>query len=154
MSAPMPTCISFPLIKESILEILKAKEKIDNEIPQILTNWCLVRFCSLTKRMQTKEHWFGELRGHLITASRFSIKENDSFEKREKVLNEIFNENDYYKPHFLNLTICNKFIKENINIKSEEYVQTILDCINNFKCIFNIILSRDVDLIKQYVMPL
>ncbi len=75
------------LIRKSILEILKAKEKgillempfprkaykekIDNEIPQILTNWCLVHFCSITKRTQTKEHWIGELRGHLITASCF-----------------------------------------------------------------------------------
>ena len=50
------------LIKESVKQVLESKEKqillemafsrkiykekVDNEIPQILTNWCLVRYCS------------------------------------------------------------------------------------------------------------
>lgn len=120
-------------------------------MPQILENWCLVHYCTLTDRSNYKIHWTDELRGHILTASRFSIKGNDSSEARLKVLTEVIDENDYTDPQFLNLTIVNKFIKEKIDTSSETYGQVLEDCITYIQSICDAILSRDKDQITIYV---
>ena len=155
------------IIKKSVEQVLEArekhlliempysrgvyKEKIDNELPQILINWCLVHFCTLTGREQLKKHWKGELRGHLETSARHSIKGNDAPEKRQKVFNEVWEENDYSMPNSMNLTIHNKFYEEGIDTKSNEYATTIIDCIKRIQEVFDIILSRNTETITQYV---
>ena len=87
----------------------------------------------------------------MYTAARYSIKDNDSVESRLKVFNEILSEEDYDQPHTMNLAICNKFIKERININSEEYEQVIINCINSIETIFNFILGRDIQKIMDYI---
>lgn len=155
------------IIKESVKQVLEAKEKhllmempyprnvykekIDNEMPQILINWCLVHYCTQTGEIQLKKHWKGELRGHLSTAARHSIKGNDAPEKRLKVFNEIWEENDYSMPNSMNLTIYNKFYEEGIDTQSDEYATTIIDCIKGIQELFNVILSRNTETITQYV---
>ena len=120
------------MIKESVKQVLEHnerqillemafprkvyKEKVDDEIPQILTNWCLVCYCSIAGTCEgLKPHWQGKLRGHMFTAARYSLKKNDSYASRQKVFNEIFGENDYYSIEHLNLTVCNKFIEARCN---------------------------------------
>lgn len=126
------------------------KEKIDSLIPQILENWCLIRYCTITDNVENKSHWADELSGYLLTISRYSIKGNDAITKRAKVLSEIWNENDYDKPKFLNMTIANKFMKEKIDISSPEYKQVIEDCIASKDEIFDVVLLRDVQQINNY----
>lgn len=156
------------IIKESIREILEEnkrlflvemafsrndyKEKIDSLFPQILENWCLVRYCSIVGGIVTKNHWVNELRGYLVGASRYIVKKNDSIRTRRKVLDEIWDENDYSIPKILNMTVINKMFDESaIDTESEEYKQTITDCINAKQDIFNAILLRDAQSIKEYV---
>lgn len=127
------------------------KSKIDNLFPQVLQNWCLVHYYTLTDKKETKEHWADEFRGHLLTISRYKIKGNDSLVSREKVLQEIWDDNDYGIPKFLNMTIINKMLKEpNINVDSIEYGQMLLDCIKQKQNMFNVILSRDIQTINKY----
>ena len=126
------------------------KDKINAELPQIFINWCLVRYRTITNTTPNKKHWKEELRGHMFTAARYSLRGNDSVEARLKVFNEILSEEDYNQPQTMNLVICNKFIKERINIKSEQYEQVIIDCINNIETIFNYVLARDVQEIREY----
>ena len=127
------------------------KNHINNLVPQLLENWCLVRHCTLSNNTRYKKHWQDELIGHFITISRLSIKGNDSVVTRKKVLEEIWSDNDFNVPLFLNLTIANKFLKENLNIKDETYGKVLSDCIKEQNNIFNVILSRDVDVIVSYV---
>ena len=127
------------------------KEKINDVLIQILINWCLVRYCTLANRETVKSHWQGELRGHLLTASRLAIRKNDSAETRLKVLNEVWGDNDFSNPHYLNMAVCNKFLKEHIDIKSTEYEQTIIDCISDIQNIFDVILTRDIYVIRKYI---
>lgn len=127
------------------------KDIIDSELPQVFTNWCLTRYRTITNTEEVKKHWQGEFRGHMYTISRFSIKKkNDSEETRRKVLLEVMRENDFDNPQFMTLTVCNKFIEENIAINTESFQQTIVDCIANIGVIFDLILSRDVIRIDQY----
>lgn len=90
-------------------------------------------------------------RGHLLTVSRYKLKGNDSLASREKVLKEIWEDNDYNIPKFLNMTIINKMLGEpHINVDSIEYGQMLLDCIKQKQNLFNVILSRDVQTINNY----
>ena len=127
------------------------KERVDSILPQVLTNWCLVRYCTLSETERYKKHWKDKLRGHLYTVSRLGIKGNDSIESREKVFEEILDDNDYDIPHILNMTVCNKFIKEKINIESEEYETALMDCITNLNSLFKLILNRNIQEINSYV---
>ena len=87
----------------------------------------------------------------MITVSRLSIKGNDSEDSRIKVLQEIWEENDFNDAKFLNLTVVNKFLNENLDVKGAEYGQTLEDCINSTQYIFNAILSRNQDVIIDYI---
>lgn len=127
------------------------KEKIDSLIPQLLEKWCLIHYCTITGGGESKNNWRNELRVCFNTISRFLIKENDSMKSRLKVLTEIWDDNDFSNPTFLDLTIANKFIKENIGIDTTEYGKVISDCINSAQNIFDVILSRDILLIAKYV---
>lgn len=138
------------MLNEMALPRKNYKDKVDSLIPQILENWCLVHYCSIIGRTEYKIHWSDELRGHLLTASRFSIKGNDSVESRMKVLQELWSENDYNQAQFLNMTVVNKFIKEGIDTSSIEYGQVLEDCIGSEQELFNVILSRDIALITNY----
>ena len=110
----------------------------------------MVHYCSIIGRTEYNIHWSDELRGNLLTASRFSIKGNDSVESRMKVLQELWSENDYNQAQFLNMTVVNKFIKEGIDTSSTEYGRVLEDCIGSEQDLFNVILSRDVALITYY----
>ena len=138
------------MLNEMALPRKNYKDKVDSLIPQILENWCLVHYCSIIGRTEYKTHWSDELRGHLLTASRFSIKESDSMESRMKVLQELWSENDYSQVQFLNMTVVNKFIKEGIDTSAAEYGQVLEDCIGSEQDLFNVILSRDIALITNY----
>ena len=127
------------------------KQKIDNVLPQILINWCLVHYCTITGKSLSKEHWKGELRGHLATAARYSIRKNDAQDKRLKALKEVWDENDFSLPNVINLTVYNKFYEEGIDTLSDSYAKTLIDCINGSGEIFDTILSRNTDTIARYV---
>lgn len=139
------------LLNEMALPRKNYKKRLDELMPQVLENWCLVHYCTIIGQTQYKKHWSEELRGHLITVSRLSIKGNDSEDSRIKVLQEIWEENDFNNAKFLNLTVVNKFLNENLDVKGAEYGQTLEDCINSTQYIFNAILSRNQDVIIDYI---
>jgi hypothetical protein len=139
------------LLTEMAFQRTEYKERIDNLFPQILINWCMVRYSTLVGGLGAHFHWADELRGHILTVSRFILKGNDSAKSREKVLKEIWDSNDYDIPKILNMTIVNKMLEEeSIDVSSRAYGQAIMDCIEAKKDIFNVILSRDIPTISEY----
>ena len=155
------------LVRESVMKILEEKEggvllemaydrgryksKIDDRLPQILTNWCLVRYCSIVGNEKNRNHWLGELRGLLSTVARYSLRGNNSVSSRLSVLEEIWDENDFSIPNNVNLEVSSKFMNEGINIDSEEYVTAVVDCIESKDDIFKAILSKDIRYIQSYI---
>lgn len=127
------------------------KRKINDELPHILIDWCLVHYCTITGISLSKEHWKEGLREHLAAVARYAIKRNDAPDKRRKVFNEVWEENDFSMPGNINLTVYNKFYEEGIDVKSDDYATTLIDCISNAQDIFKAILSRNTDAITQYV---
>lgn len=127
------------------------KSRVDSLIPQVLENWCLVHYCTLTGDNSTKEHWKRELRGHIITLFRFAIKGNDSVMSREHVIREIWMDNDFTEPDILNFVINNKFASEGICTTDETYFDVISDCIFSQHKLIGIILSRDINKLNEYI---
>ena len=138
------------LLKEMSYPRNVYKDKMDSELPQVFINWCLTRYRTITNTEQLKKLWQGEFRDHMCTISRFSIEKNDSEATRRKVLLEVLRENDFVNPQFMTLTVCNKFIEENIDVKTEFFQQTVEDCIANIGLLFDLILSREVIRIARY----
>ena len=130
----------------------KVKERIDNLFPQIIENWCLVHYVTLSGDKEIyKNHWKNELLTHLSNVARIAIKDNDSFDSRKCVVNEIIIENDYTLPSVIDFVIFNKFRKENINTKDKIYGNVINDFISNVSNIVNLISNKNRDEITEYV---
>lgn len=143
-----------PLLTEMALPRKTYKERIRGLSCQLLENWCLVRYCSLIGQEQYKKHWSDELRGHMLSMSRLSMKGNDSIEARKKVFEEVWDDEDYNNPQLLTMVIANKFINEGIDVNSESVTRSIMDCINAKNDIIGVILLRDINKITQYVQSL
>ena len=135
-------------------EILKKRsyaKRIADFASQLLINWCLVHYCTLTNRERTKNHWKTELKVCFYNMSKLSIKENNSVKNRLKVLKEVWYECDYNLPKALDFTISTKFDDEKIDTKSIKYQYVINDCIKYAKDIFNVILSKNNEIIWNYI---
>ena len=143
-----------PLLTEMALSRKTYKERIRGLSCRLLEKWCLVRYCSLIGQEQYKKHWSDELRGHMLSMSRLSMKGNDSIEARQKVFEEVWADEDYNNPQLLTMVIANKFINEGIDVNSESVTRSIMDCIKAKSDIIGVILLIDINKITQYVQSL
>ena len=140
------------LIVEYALPRSKFIDNAFNLSQQIIENWCLVHYCTITKRLETKEHWKNELYAHMDNVSKNTIKKNNSLENRKKAFIEAFDYNDLFTTpdRVVRLTL-RKFIKENIDVKSEEYNKCVNDCFNSINTIIDILSRGDVYEIGEYI---
>ena len=118
---------------------------------QIIENWCLIHYCTLTNRSQTKEHWKDELKAYLKRLIRLSIKNND-FKTRLKAAKEGFNESDMYVSEELLFSfVKDKFKTEKIEL---DYIvkEVIRDCYNSLDSIIEIIATyNDHEKMDEYI---
>lgn len=109
---------------------------------QIIENWCLVHYCTLTNRTMTKEHWAKELRTHMTNIALTPIKGNNSADARKKAIKEGFNVMELFNgTEVINNVIFQKFTDENIDVSSKEYAQTVEDCFAELDKIIEVIAS-------------
>lgn len=153
------------VIKESVYQVFKdnvlleyavsRKEFVRNVYNlsyQIIENWCLIHYCTLTKRTETKEHWKRELRGHMQNIMRDTISANNSQKTKLKAIKEGFNKVDLYNgaERILNIIIF-KFEDEKIKI-DKTVEQVALDCSLAIDDIANVLsLSNQENKIREYV---
>lgn len=130
------------------------KNKIENLFPQIIENWCLVHYCNLTQNTQYKNHWIGELKGHLRTCARFGIKPTDNYKNRLSAINNVIDDNDFENPKIINFVISTKFEKENISIKDNIYQYILGDCSREINTIADVIASQSMEKIDEYTKKL
>lgn len=128
------------------------KEKVDALLPQLLTNWCLVRYRTITNTKPYKKHWQGKTYGFMTSIARYCLKGNDSIAARKKVFDEVIYENDFLIEQFLRLTVCAKFSEEQIDTNSEAFKTTVLDCIKAIPSIVDTILNRDENKMREYTL--
>lgn len=70
---------------------------------------------------------------------------------RIKVLHKICYNNDFSQILSVSLTVVNKFIIEDIDISSVEYIQVVSDFVEAMPQIIDVIVSRDTTVITDYV---
>lgn len=121
---------------------------------QIIENWCLVHFCSITKTNVNNcyNHWKSELSTAMDNVWRKTIKNHKDYDTRYKAIVEAFEWNDLFEGSERIIVLTkNKFKKEDIDIKSTEYVQTCNDCFNAIKDMIDIMADYGNDRIEDYV---
>ena len=151
------------IIKESVEKQLKLimeyaeprrkfVEHVANLSYQIIENWCLVHYCTIINRTQSKEHWQKELLTHMGNLGTTSIKKNDSVEVRQKAIEEGFNVRDIFEsPQRINKIIGKKFIIEDIDYQSDEVKKVCADCFDSLKDIINLIANFDPSETMGYI---
>ena len=126
--------------------------KIENLSPQILENWCLLHYTTITNQTQYHIHWRDGLRGVLLTASRFKMKGNNDVAHRTKAITDVFvDRNEYTDLNILKMTVMNKFMIEKIDISSDTFNQVLQDCAQDMTKIIDVIANGDSQAILDYV---
>lgn len=140
------------LIMEYALPRSKFIDNAFNLSQQIIENWCLVHYCTITNRTDTKKHWKNELFAHMDNVSKNTIKKNNSLENRKKAFIEAFDYNDLFtSPERIVRLTLRKFMKEEIDTKSEEYAKCVNDCFNSINDIIDALSDGDVHKIGEYI---
>ena len=140
------------ILTEMALPRKSVKSRISNIFPQIIENWCLIKYSTNNGvNGNLVNHWKSELLAHINNTSRLQIKENDAFDSRKKLLNQMIIEEDLTDVNVVDLIICAKFREEGIDISSREYGNVIIDFINNINEIVNLISLKDRNKIIKYI---
>ena len=122
---------------------------------QVLENWCLVHYCTLCGRTETKDHWKCELLTHMMNIGNDTIKSNDSYESRVKAIYEGFAKKDIPStPERIRKLIAAKLIIEKINTKDSFIVKSVEDCHNAIETIIGNIAGGDSESIWEYIQTI
>lgn len=126
--------------------------KAYNLCKQIIENWCLVHYCTLIGRTQTKDHWSNELSTHMVNIGSSSIKGNNSINTRITALMEGFGKENLPSNHEIIIKIiANKFKKEGFDPNSKEVIKCSVDCHEAINDIITVIAEGDAGNINQYI---
>lgn len=116
-------------------------ESVDALMPQIIQNWCLIRYCRITKSDdKTINHWKSELTAHLKNLCVMQLKGGNKPSKRLKAVKEAFGLMDYFnRPEVIKMLCEDKFIEEGINPNTKESIATFEECFGELNNIASLI---------------
>ena len=141
-------CRKQGLIMEMALPRKIVKQKIEELFPQIIQNWCLIHYANISgEKTILINHWKNELMTHLSNAISYQIKDNNSYDSRKKIVNQIILDFDYTDYSIIDLKVWTKFKKENIDVKSKNYAKTLFDFVNALNDITHLICFNNRDAI-------
>lgn len=111
------------LLMEMAFERKAYKDKVDHIIPQIIVNWCLIYYAKVTQtKTTTINHWKTELKAHLKTIVRMKPKDKSW---KQKVLMEIWEENEYSDIEVIDYVVSTTFQTEHIDTSTDVYYETL-----------------------------
>ena len=141
------------LITEMAYSLKEYKEKADNLIPQIVENWCLIRYSTLSGNFSDiKNHWKTELKSHMNNVRQMKLKTNNTPTTKQNALLLLWNKRDLDKDEeSIYSHIYFKFQKENIPTEGEIFAQVIEDFKNETINIVNVLISNSPQKIIEYV---
>lgn len=143
------------LLKEMALERKVYKALISNFSEQIITNWCLINYATLNGHLISyKKHWQDELAAYMMKATKRRIKGCNTFDGRLKVIQGVWDEEEYSDTKVISMTIYGKFKSEQLDIKCPIYQQVLQNCKMAASVIINLIASGDETKVEQYVYGL
>jgi hypothetical protein len=126
-----------------------------NHLGQVLENWCLVHYCTLCGRTETKDHWKNELLTHMMNIGSHTLKNNDSYDSRVKAIYEGFEKKDIPStPERIRKLIAAKLIVEKINTKDPAVIKSVEDCHNAIEAIIGYIAGGDSEVAWEYIQTI
>lgn len=141
------------IICEMVYSLKEYKEKADNLIPQIVENWCLIRYATLSGDFSdVKSHWKTEMKSHMNNIRQMKLKTNNTSLTKQNALYLLWNKRDIDKDEeSIYSHIYFKFQKENIPTEGEIFAQVINDFKNETVNIVNVLTSNSPQKIVEYV---
>lgn len=141
------------LITEMAYSLKDYKDNVDSLIPQIVENWCLVRYTTLSgDMMENREHWMTELIAHMRNIAQMKLKNGNSQLTKQNAIYYLWNRRDIDSDeNVIHMHIAQKFEKEGIKIHGKVYSEVIRDFKNSAKDIINVLVSGSYSMIVQYV---
>ena len=140
------------MLMEYAIPRAKFIDNVGNLTTQMLENWCLVHYCTLTGRTMTKDHWKKELYAHMTNIGKKAIKGNNSCENRINAITEGFSQMDVPTTvERIDFLIGDKFIMEDIDIEDTVYAKCLEDCNNSIPSMINVLADGYYKNIKEYI---
>ncbi len=123
-----------------------------DKLQQIIQNWCLVRYSTLTGDNPNKSHWKTELLTHIVSVASNKIKKNNSYQNRFKATKEVWEKKECDRDvNVVGMLALPQFIEEGIDYKDVICKQVFYDCMNASSSLIQIIAAADEEAIKQYI---
>ena len=140
-------------LNEMAINLSEYRKKVEDRMQQILENWCLVRYVSLTGDLVLlKEHWKTELLAHLIYISSLKLKNGDSILSKEKAIYKLWNDFEFDNDENVIMKRMHvKFKIEKIPTNTEVYIQIAQDFKNAARDIVSALLAPSRSAIEEYI---
>lgn len=141
------------VISEMAMSIKDYKYRVESLMQQILENWCLIRYCSITgEKQELKNHWKYELKAHINNIASIKLKNGNSYLSKQNALYALWNAYDWDTDETcISRRLYAKFEKENINTNDIVFAQIVSEFKNETKNIINILLSTSNMEVSNYV---
>ena len=145
------------LRKSLILEYAESRKDLDKSIFGItitlLQHWCLVRYCTVVGRTNTKQHWKSEVFNYIYRIASTKVKPSNNrdivkkmIEKRWFEMEELYDDTEKVEAF-----IENKFKEENIQLSPSELEFYDKEFQNAMNDIINQMAYGDKDSINWYI---
>ena len=143
--------------KNIILEYAESRKELDKSVFGItitlMQHWCLVRYCTVVGRTETKQHWKGEVFNYIYRIASTKVKPSNNREIVEKMIQKRWFEMEelYDDTDKVVAFIENKFKEENIKLTENDLIFYAKEFQNAMKDIIYQMAYGDKNSINEYI---
>lgn len=141
------------IITEMAMSVKDYKKRVEVLMPQVLENWCLIRYSTLTGEMQeVKRVWKCELRAHINNIASIKLKNGNSRLTKQNALYTLWNMYDWdTDENCIAIRLYAKFDEENIPTNGEAFARVVKDFKNETKALVGILTSDSNLEVMEYI---
>ena len=137
------------VITEMAMSLKDYKQRVENLMPQILENWCLIRYTSLTgKKQELRNHWSKELKAHINNIAAIKVKSGN----KTNALYHLWNMYDWdTDEQSIARRLITKFEIENLPTTGPIFAQIVSDFKNETTNLVKILTSDFDSEVAEYI---
>ena len=141
------------IITEMAMSVKDYRKKVEVLLPQVLENWCLIRYSTLTGEMlEVKKLWKYELRAHINNIASIKLKNGNRQLTKRKALYTLWNMYDWdTDENCIAIRLYTKFDEENSPTNGAVFAQIVEDFKNETKALIGILTSDSNLEVMEYV---
>lgn len=137
------------VITEMAMSLKDYKKRVENLMPQILENWCLIRYTSLTgEKQELRNHWLKELKTHINNIATIKVKSGN----KTNALYHLWNMYDWDTDEScIARRLITKFEIENLPTAGPIFAQIVSDFKNETTNLVKILTSDFDSEVAEYI---